>query len=52
MEDLKRRIKAGTAKTRCHTISERSLTCWHINAVFVIFDRQQCFKKQNKKHIK
>ena len=25
MQDLKRRIKAGTAKNRCHTISERSL---------------------------
>ena len=25
MSDLKRRIKAGTAKNRCHTISERSL---------------------------
>ena len=25
MLDLKRRIKAGTAKKRCHTISERSL---------------------------
>ena len=25
MKDLKRRIKAGTAKNRCHTISERSL---------------------------
>ena len=26
MLDLKRRIKAGTAKNRCHTISERSLS--------------------------
>ena len=26
MQDLKRRIKAGTAKNRCHTISERSLS--------------------------
>ena len=26
MQDLKRRIKSGTAKNRCHTISERSLT--------------------------
>ena len=26
MQDLKRRIKAGTAKNRCHTISEWSLT--------------------------
>ena len=26
MVDQKRRIKAGTAKNRCHTISERSLT--------------------------
>ena len=25
IKDLKRRIKAGTAKNRCHTISERSL---------------------------
>ena len=25
MYDLKRHIKAGTAKNRCHTISERSL---------------------------
>ena len=25
MHDLKRRIRAGTAKNRCHTISERSL---------------------------
>ena len=25
MQDLKRRIKAGTAKNRCHTISEWSL---------------------------
>ena len=25
MKDLKRRIKAGTAKNWCHTISERSL---------------------------
>ena len=24
MQDLKRRIRAGTAKNRCHTISERS----------------------------
>ena len=24
MQDIKRRIKAGTAKNRCHTISERS----------------------------
>ena len=28
MQDLKRRIKAGTAKHRCHTISERSLDHW------------------------
>ena len=25
MQDLKRRMKAGTAKNRCNTISERSL---------------------------
>ena len=25
MQDLKQRIKAGTVKKRCHTISERSL---------------------------
>ena len=30
MQDLKRRIKAGTAKKRCHTISERSLNQYKI----------------------
>ena len=31
MQDLKRRIKAGTAKNRCHTISERSLNILSVN---------------------
>ena len=31
MQDIKRRIKAGTAKNRCHTISERSLTLLSIS---------------------
>ena len=42
MKDLKLRIKAGTAKNRCHTISERSLALFRIYPCLFNEQRYAC----------